>query len=124
MNQVTLHELHTALTRERDTLVAELKKIAQPNPRVAGDWNAAFPKFEPGESGSHVSEEEASDEVEEYETNLAAEHSLESRLLAVTNALARMKNNQYGACKTCGKPIPMERLHANPAAEFDIAHQQ
>ena len=122
MNQATLHELQTALTREHDTLVKELKEIARPNPQIAGDWNATFPKFEPGESGSHVSEEEASDEVEEYETNLAAEHSLESRLLSITNALARIKNNGYGVCKTCGKPIPLERLRANPAAEFDITH--
>ena len=121
MNHTLLQELKTALAEERDTLVRELKEIAQKNPRVAGDWNALFPKFEPSESGSHASEEEAADEVEQYEVNLEAEHSLESRLLAVTNALGRIKEGSYGICQKCKKSISPERLKANPAAEFDMA---
>ena len=69
-----------------------------------------------------ASTDEMADEIEEYETVLEAEHTLESRLLAVNLALERIGNNAYGFCKTCKKEIPTERLRANPAAEFDMEH--
>ena len=122
MDDHTLQELKNVLEQERATLIAELKSIAKPAPHLAGDWNAQFPKFEAEESGSHSSRDEEADEVEEYETRLATEHSLESRLLAVTSALARIQRDSYGKCGRCGKEISLERLHANPAAEFDLEH--
>jgi RNA polymerase-binding transcription factor DksA len=33
-------------------------------------------------------------------------------------ALARMDDGGYGACQTCGRPIPFERLEATPLARF------
>ncbi|QQG45758.1 MAG: TraR/DksA C4-type zinc finger protein [Candidatus Sungiibacteriota bacterium] len=81
-----------------------------------------MPQFETGEYGGHASLEEEADEVEEYETRLGAEHSLESRLLEVTKALERIQKGTYGICIKCGKEIPVERLRANPAAEADLEH--
>ena len=123
MQPIILDELKRALTAEHDRLVAELKNIARPHPGVAGEWDAQFPKFEPVESGSHAAQEEEADEVEEYETRLAAEGSLETRLLEVNRALERIALGNYGTCPTCKKPIPLDRLRANPAAEHDIAHE-
>lgn len=122
MDQGTIQELKTVLEKERDKLVAELKAIAQPHPRLAGDWDARYPQFEAGEYGSHASLDIEADEVEEYEIALEAEHSLESRLLAVTKALSRMEEGTYGLCTACKKPISLERLQANPAAEYDMEH--
>ena len=123
MDQPTLQELKTALLQEREKLVAELKAIAKPNPAgVAGDWNAQYPQFEPAEYGSHASLETEADEVEEYEAALEAEHSLESRLLAVNKALARVERGTYGVCLKCGKEISLERLKANPPAEVHTEH--
>ena len=122
MDSQTIQELQNLLQQEHDTLVAELKVIATPDQNVAGHWDAKFPQFEIGETGSHASQEEEADEVEEYEVRLASEDSLETRLLAVNKALARMKNNTYGTCAKCKQPIPLDRLRANPAAEYDIGH--
>jgi len=124
MQQIILVELKKSLEEERDRLVADLKSIARPRPSVAGEWDTQFPKFEPVETGSHASQDEEADEVEEYETRLAAEGSLETRLLAIMRALERIAHGTYGKCGTCSQPIPLERLRANPAAEYDIPHEK
>ncbi len=122
MDATLLHELKGLLEKERDLLVAELQSIADPDPKVRGDWHARFPKFEVVETSSSSDREVEQDEIEEYETRLAEEHSLESRLLEVHKALDLIAQKTYGACKACGKPIPIDRLRANPAAEYDMEH--
>ncbi|MBI2122236.1 MAG: TraR/DksA C4-type zinc finger protein [Candidatus Sungbacteria bacterium] len=122
MDLVTVHELKQALEKEHDMLVAELKEIARPDPKMRGNWIAKYPKFDREEYGSHSSLETEADEVEEYEERLEAEHSLESRLLSITHALHRIRGNTYGMCLNCKKEIPLERMRANPAAEFCMEH--
>ena len=122
MDRETLQELQTLLRTEHDKLTAELKLIATPDPHVAGHWATKFPQFEIGENASHAALDEEADEVEEYEVRLASEDSLETRLLAVNKALARVGQGTYGTCAKCRQPISVERLRANPAAEYDIEH--
>ncbi len=124
MQPIILKELKKSLTAEHDRLVGELKGIARPHPGVAGEWDTRYPKFEATETGSHAAQEEEADEVEEYEVLLATEGSLETRLLQINRALERITLGSYGTCPTCKKPIPLERLRANPAAEFDMAHER
>ena len=124
MEKTQLDTFKQILEAERSRLTAELLSIAKPDPNMKGNWIADFPHMETGESGSHTSRDVEEDEVEQYEVNLEAEHSLESRLLAVTRALHRIETNSYGTCPQCGNDIPMDRLTANPAAEFDIEHQR
>lgn len=124
MDPVTIHELKQALEKEHDTLVAELKEIARPDPKIQGNWIAEYPKFDREESGSHSSLETEADEVEEYEERLEAEHSLESRLLSITHALHRIQQETYGVCLKCKKEISLERMRANPAAEFCVEHSK
>ncbi len=124
MDATHLHVFKKTLEDERDRLTAELSSIAKPDPAIKGNWIADYPQMETGESGSHTSRDEEEDEVEQYETNLEAEHSLESRLLAVTRALHRIDIGTYGICGMCKQDIPIERLQANPAAEFDKEHQK
>lgn len=122
MNQDILSEFKTALVKEHDKLVAELKAFAKPSSSLKNDWDANFPTFEPAESGSHASLEEEADEIEEYEVRLEAEHSLESRLLQITRALERISRGGYGICTHCRKEIAPDRLKANPAAEACLEH--
>ena len=122
MDPILLQELQKSLEEERGKLTAELSAIASPDPKVAGNWDANFPKFEGGENASHAALDEEADEVEEYEVRLASEGSLETRLLQVNKSIARMKNGTYGVCSACKKPIPEARLRANPAAEYDMKH--
>lgn len=123
MQQELTDELRNALQREHDRLTEELKAIAKPNSRIPGDWNVSYPQFDQDESGSHSSADEEADEVEEYEAVLEAEHSLETQLLQVNRALERIAQGHYGLCARCNKPIPIERLRANPSAEYDIEHE-
>ena len=50
------------------------------------------------------------------ERALSTKKALESELLAVEEALARISEGSYGRCEQCGKPIPLERLQARPQA--------
>lgn len=122
MDHATLQQLKQALETEHDALITGLKTIASPDPKAAGHWDAKFPKFETEENASHAALDEEADEVEEYEIRLASEDSLETRLLEVNKAIARIKNGNYGVCASCKKPIPEARLRANPAAEYDMEH--
>ena len=122
MDNATLQELKKSLEEEHEKLVGELKSVATKDPKMKGDWDATYPQFETQEYGSHGKLEEEADEVEEYEARLAAEHSLESRLLEVNKALERIEKRTHGSCGKCRKEIPAERLHANPAAEFCMKH--
>lgn len=125
MDQITLDKSKKLLEEEHDRLVGELKSIATKDKKMADDWDAKFPKFDPAATGSYGASgklEEEADEVEEYEVRLAAEHSLESRLLEVNRALERIQNGTYGNCLVCKKELPIERLRANPAAETHIEH--
>lgn len=114
-----VEEFKKALQEEHDRLVAELHSFAK---EKRGVWNVSYPQFEQAETASHASMDEEADEVEEYETRLATDQSLESRLLEVNRALDRIAKGTYGSCKKCKKEIPLERLRANPSAEFDIDH--
>lgn len=122
MDQAALNELKNALEKEREKIITELKAIAKPDSGHKHDWNARYPQFEPAEYGSHASLDVEADEVEEYESVLEAEHSLESRLLAVNQALGRIEHSAYGVCLRCGKEMDLERLRANPAAEVGTEH--
>lgn len=122
LNQEIIQELKGALEEEHNNLVEELKAIARPSTEMKGDWKAKYPQFETGEYGSHTSLDTEADEVEEYEERLAAEQSLETRLLDVNKALERIVKGSYGICTKCKKGISIERLRANPAAEFDMEH--
>jgi RNA polymerase-binding transcription factor DksA len=56
------------------------------------------------------------DRLEDFDERLSTEHELAARLTQVTKALARIEEGNYGLCEVSGKPIPLERLRANPAA--------
>lgn len=124
MDQNTLQQLKNTLEEEREKLISGLKSIAVQDPQNKNNWITKPPQFEPNEYGSHTSLEEEAEEVEEYESLLEAEHSLESRLLQVNMALLRIEKNTYGRCGKCGKELSPERLRANPSAEFDVEHSK
>ncbi len=122
LDEKTLNELRELLEGEKTQLVSELTSIARPDKDIKGEWKVQFPTFERSENISHAQKEEEADEVEEYEMRLAAEDSLESRLLEVNHALERIDTKQFGICKKCHKPLGIDRLRANPAAECHAEH--
>ena len=110
MDTEILNTLQEALKKEKLLLEQELSGIAAKDPKVAGDWDSKHPRVPEG------NEEEAADEVEEYEERTLIEQTLETRLKEVASALAKIANNTYGACEKCGAQIQKERLVAVPSA--------
>jgi len=108
-----LKEQKKKLEKEKKSLEKELKSFAKKDPRLKGNWKTKFPYF--GIKTADPSEEE--DQIEEYETNRAVEHSLELRLQKINNALKKIKEGKYGICINCNKPIKIERLKAYPEAD-------
>ena len=79
MNKKLLNELKKKLEKGKETLEKELRKFAEKDKNLEGNWDTRFPKFNGADVGG-AALEKAADEVEEYETLLPIEYSLEIRL--------------------------------------------
>lgn len=124
MESLLIEQFNAILLEEKNRLEHTLAAFAVKDPKMRGDWDTIFPASAPLASPmSHTSQEEQADIREEFESELAQEQSLESRLWEVNKALERIKNHAFGLCRGCGQAISEERLRANPAAEYDIEHQ-
>ncbi len=56
------------------------------------------------------------DAMQSQQMALELQRRQENQLLRVENALKRIKQNSYGDCGTCKKPIPENRLEHQPDA--------
>lgn len=117
MNKKLLEQLKEKLKKEKKEIESQLKSFAKRDEKVKGDWDARFPHFDGGDSGSAAMEKEA-DEVEEYNNLLPLEHSLETQLKDIDLALEKIGKGTYGKCENCKKDIEGERLKAYPGARF------
>ncbi|HRR45784.1 MAG TPA: TraR/DksA C4-type zinc finger protein [Candidatus Paceibacterota bacterium] len=113
MEKQLIQELKKKLLEEKDLLKKDLLKFADKDKKIPDDYDTRFPYLE----RSSAPDEDA-EEVEQYETLLALEHSLELRLKDVNDALEKIENGQYGECENCHQKIEIARLKANPAARF------
>lgn len=110
MDKKFLEEIKEKLEKEKSAAEKELRKFAKEDPKLKGDWDSLFPRFDGGNL------EEAADEVEEYSTRLPIEFSLELKLRDINLALEKIKKGKYGKCEKCGKQIPKDRLKIFPEA--------
>jgi RNA polymerase-binding transcription factor DksA len=62
-------------------------------------------------------------EVFEHEKELSLVERVETDLAEVDAAIRRLDRGDYGACQTCGRPVPDDRLRAVPATRFCLEHQ-
>lgn len=96
----------------------ELAAIGKRNPSNTADWE---PKVAAGDVFGADRNDNA-DIIEELHENNAAIDELETRLVNVQSALARIENGTYGVCEISNEPIEIERLNANPAAKTCMEH--
>jgi len=99
------------LEQAKKELEKQLGSFAQESNKVEGGWDAKMPLYKGGI-------EEEADEVEEFDTRLALEETLEEELKKVNLSLEKIKKGKYGICAKCQKPIPQGRLLAYPQAEL------
>src|SRR5436305_14223176 len=62
-------------------------------------------------------------ETFEREKDISILEQVDAELADVEHALQRLDDGTYGTCELDGKPIPEERLEAQPAARFCVEHQ-
>jgi DnaK suppressor protein len=80
-----------------------------------------------GEEDRETEDEEGGVDSVDPATSLTAEgmddaitESMQDRLAAIDRALKRLDDGTYGRSVRSGKPIPDERLEADPAAELTV----
>lgn len=116
MEQKLQKQFKKQLEKEKEKLVKDLKSFAQKDPKLKGDWDTRFPRFDLHRSDKN----ERADAVEIYESLLPIEHTLELRLKDIENALEKIKKNAYGQCEKCREEIEIKRLEACPEAKWCI----
>jgi DnaK suppressor protein len=105
------------LEKEKADIEKQLKNFAEKDPKLKGDWDTRFPKF-------NGNLDDAADEVTEYDAKLPVEYSLEVRLRDISLALDKLAKGKYGLCDNCQKKIEKERLAVYPAARLCLKCQK
>ena len=116
MNKNDLEKFKSRLLEEKALLEKELGEIGRPDKASAGGWDATSGNMEV----DSADDSEVADKLEEMEENSGIMSKLESQLVEVNAALARIENGTYGLDEKTGKPIEIERLEANPSARFSL----
>jgi RNA polymerase-binding transcription factor DksA len=93
-------EMKEALQRERQQLLPELKET-----EVVPDYGR--------------NDEDNATEMADFQATSATKRTIEDRLKEIDEALERIESGTYGLTSD-GKPIPEERLRANPAATTTV----
>lgn len=121
MNKIDVEAFRNTLETERDSLIAQLEKVAFRDDENPNDW---VPRRQSQNisDGEAVESFELAEEIEEFENNTATVKELESRLNEVLAALDRIEAGTYGIDEVSGEPLAPERLAANPAARTSVAN--
>ena len=104
-----VYKMKNILLTEKKRLEKDLSSFTKKNIHNETDYKANFPDF-----GSET--DENAKEVATFEERLNMEHTLETELRDVNQALERIENGIYGICHVCKQEIPKARLEARPTA--------
>lgn len=100
------------LETEKKLLEEEMGKVGKRNPDNPTDWEAS-----PHEGVvQEADENDAADNIEEYNENTVILNTLETRYNEIKKALDKIGNGTYGICEVGGEEIESDRLEANPSA--------
>jgi len=105
------------LTEERQRLETIKEDIARDGLIVDDDTQEVAEEAggqHPGDVGT---------DVEERSRDLGLLEQVEQELADIEDALRRLEEGSYGRCEVCGRPIPDDRLEANPTARYDVEHE-
>jgi RNA polymerase-binding transcription factor len=112
LDESTLGWLRAALEEERTDLRKQIEDLG------------ADPDSDDVAFGSDAGFADRSHSTEERSRTISVVQSLRSNLHDCDRALAKMEAGTYGACESCGKDIPLERLEALPSATLCISCKQ
>ena len=106
--------LKTTLLEEKTEIENQLRKFAQKNPAIKGDWTTK----QAGIDDSASALDEKAQNVMVYEEHRAIEQSLELRLKEIDETLVRLDQGNYGICTNCKNTIEPKRLAAALAVKY------
>ncbi len=118
MDKKFLNNQEEKLKKIKERLERELSSFAIKSKKTKNDWITKYPKFNGGR------QEEETDEVEEYGNILPVSYTLELELKRVNESLKKIKQDKYGICEKCKKPISKGRLEAYPQAKYCLKCQK
>ena len=113
MERKELEAMRTKLLEERERIVADLQSLEE--------QTASTPKDASGDLSSYSSHmADSSDSMEREKAFLFAAVK-RRRLDELELALQHMAAGTFGACESCGKPIPAKRLERMPGATLCVS---
>jgi DnaK suppressor protein len=114
------------LNVQRQALIdekARLEKILTESANYDAEEDRYVPKFQEFSPDEAEDEDEAVDEVVNYEETAARVADAVKSLNEVNAALEKIAAGRYGVCEGGGELIPEARLKAYPAAATCIEHE-
>ena len=108
-----LKEQKQILSARKEKLEEDLAARGTKKASDSNDYRTTYQEYGDDEESNAA-------EYAQTETNLGVVEKLEDELKKVSAALGRIESGTYGVDIKSGKPIRIERLKANPAAETDI----
>lgn len=111
MDQQQLQSLKASLLKEQDRLEAEVRSYKAEDPFLAEDRDMEIHSID-----NDSIDNEAHDRIE------GVRESLKEDLSRVLLALQKIDQGNYGKCEQCGQEIELDRLQANPTAQFCLTH--
>jgi RNA polymerase-binding transcription factor DksA len=110
---IDLQTYKEKLEAEKKVIEGELQSIGVKNRQNPSTWDAVQDNANDDEPSDRT---ETAETITEFEEDQSIVSTLDTQLLEINDALARIENGTYGICKVCGKPIEEDRLSANPSA--------
>lgn len=114
---MNLRKVKKQLEKEKKAIQKELKRFAKKDKKLKADYDTIFPDLGTAADASAL-------EVTLYGDALPVEYNLETRLLTINKALARIQNKTFGICIKCKKPIEKKRLEIMPETELCLNCKQ
>jgi len=109
------------LEDEKSILIEELGNLGKMDVKTK-DWEATPVIEETTTPGSDDTDK--ADHFEDYEERTSTLNTLEFRLRNIDLAFQKIKEDKFGICEVCNKPIEETRLEINPAARTCMEHRE
>ena len=110
MSTIDTDRFRQTLLEERQRVVDAINYLHEENP---GSIEEQVEEIQ-GTADNHLGD--TATVTLDREIDYTLEENSEHVLAAIDSALARLDEGTFGICRTCGQPIPPERLEAMPWA--------
>ncbi len=115
---IDIVKYQTKLSEKKVQLEKELSELGIQDSENKNNWEETIDS----EDYDTAEEGELAVQLEDEVDKRAVLESLEVELRGINKALERIKNNEFGLCRVCGKEIEEDRLELEPEADTCKEH--